>query len=161
MEALFILFALAIVIIWSALKAFPRCWNKFSRLFAAIVTCVLVTGIGVTIPVFFINNGLEHLRGEKKIAAEYSLLQTRLFIGGSLEPLFLYKLKVVDVEPYNGIATVYLPPPKIPGEVRWYRLDRSYKATVQSYTIFGLKGSRFYCNITDAKGAGVSRVKPW
>jgi|LDZS01.1.fsa_nt_gi hypothetical protein len=114
---------------------------------------LLVGGtVAVAVPFLFIPQIPQGLTEEEKLAAEYAKFRVRQSIGGSLESVITLRLEVASLQELPGHSSICL---SIPGKgIRSYTFSRTYVATVNAVTFFGIRYSRFLVVCDEAPHRG-------
>ncbi|HBQ28588.1 hypothetical protein HX99_04690 [Peptococcaceae bacterium SCADC1_2_3] len=110
-------------------------------LFTYLIIPVLVVAAFI-IPIF--TSAPEKSPGlskDEELVAEFALNQTRQFIGGTLRPLTVTGIKVIDIYKKPGKTKIYLPNPNEPEGISEYTFPNDYIVRIKVYTYFGFSNT--------------------
>ncbi|MFA5384928.1 MAG: hypothetical protein WC364_09755 [Eubacteriales bacterium] len=89
---------------------------------------------------------------------EFALNQTRQFIGGSLEPIMVLRLRVIDISKKPGKTNIYLPDANASDGSREYTFQKAYTVKVKLYTFFSLPWSTIELKLGEGEHGEISRI---
>jgi len=104
------------------------------KLIIGVAIAIFLFGAGAILPRFLISDGIANFSGEKQEVAKFSYLVTSQLIGGSAEPLWVTKLKVINIKEVSG------GPVDIDVYGKSVTLSKNYEAIVQKHRWFGIPG---------------------
>ncbi|KFD40477.1 hypothetical protein DK28_0205145 [Peptococcaceae bacterium SCADC1_2_3] len=138
----------------------PKTLRRFLLFFYLILILVPVLVVAAfVIPMF--TSAPEKPPGlskEEEFVAEFALNQTRQFIGGSLEPTMVMRMRVIDIHKKPGKTNIYLPDSNAPDGIREYTFQKAYTVKVKLYTFFGLSWSTIKLKLGEGEHGEISRI---